>query len=120
MKFHHSNKIIIKESSIQGLGVFASEKIDSGETLEKCPFLVFPQNKTEKIPCFSNYTFCWPRGENWTHHALVMGYGSYYNHSETPNAEWTTDENSFIFYTIKPIEEGEEILINYANGSVFN
>jgi SET domain-containing protein len=50
-----------------------------------------------------------------------MGYGSYYNHSEIPSVNWITDENNktFKFFALRDIEIGEELFINYGNGSVF-
>lgn len=91
------------------------------EIIDVCPFLSFPQSSSESIPVFSNYTFCYPRSNNWTTHALVMGYGSYYNHSEIPSVNWITDENNktFKFFALRDIEIGEELFINYGNGSVF-
>lgn len=114
-----SSKIEVKESPIHGLGVFCKEKILKDETIEVCPFLLFPQNANEKIPVFSNYSFCFPRSENWTNHAFVLGYGSLYNHSDDASAEWYTTDESFIFFALRNIEVGEEIFINYANGSIF-
>lgn len=121
MKIVPPTKIVLEESPIHGLGVFSSEKITKGEIIEECPFLAFPQSKNEKVPAFSNYTFCFPRGEIWTTHALVMGYGSYYNHSETPNVEWYTKNELgfFVFVAVDDIEEGQELFINYSNGVVF-
>jgi uncharacterized protein len=113
-------KIEIKESPIHGLGVFCKEKIEKGEIIETCPFLVFPQTPQEKLPFFGNYSFCFPRDENWTNHALVLGYGSLYNHSENQNADWYTDGNYYVFFSTRDIEVGEELFINYANGVVFD
>jgi SET domain-containing protein len=115
-------KIVLKESLIHGLGVFANKKITKGEIIEECPFLAFPQNKNEKTPVFSNYAFCFPKGETWTTHTLVLGYGSYYNHSENPSVDWYTknQERLFVFFALQDIQEGEELFINYSNGIVFN
>lgn len=112
-------KIILKESPVHGLGVFCNERILKKEFIEICPFLLFPQTNSEQIPVFSNYSFCWPRSENWTNHALVLGYGSFYNHSEKANANWYTDGQSYIFFATEDIEQGQEIFINYANGIKF-
>lgn len=120
MEISPSTKIVLKESPVHGFGVFATQLIEKGEIIEVCPFIVFPHTRFEKIPVFQDYSFCWPRGEEWTHHAIVMGFGSYYNHSDTPNASWDTDEKSFIFYALKQIQPSEEIFTNYSNGSIFN
>lgn len=113
-------KIIVKDSPIHGLGVFCSEPIQAGEIIESCAFLKFPQSNEEKIPVFQNYSFCWPRSESWVNHAMVLGYGSFYNHSQFPSAQWYTEEDKFVFYALKDINVGEEIFIDYANGSAFD
>jgi SET domain-containing protein len=121
MKISPPTKIYLKDSPLHNLGVFSSQKIKKDEVIDTCPFLSFPQNSKEKIPVFSNYTFCYPCSVNWHTHALVLGYGSYYNHSEKPNVNWRTNEDNktFIYFAIRDIEEGEELLINYGNGSLF-
>ena len=121
MKITPPLKIYLKDSPLHNLGVFSSQKIEKGEVIDICPFISFPQSSKEKIPVFSNYAFCYPRSDNWTTHALVLGYGSYYNHSETPSVDWNTNENdrTFIFFAIRDIDEGEELFINYGNGSNF-
>ena len=64
-----------------------------------------------------DYAFEWPRSESWTNFVVALGYGSLYNHSNTPNANWTNDvENkTFIFFSTKPIKKGEEIFIYYGD-----
>ena len=121
MKITPPLKIYLKDSPLHNLGVFSSQKIEKGEVIDICPFISFPQSSKEKIPVFSNYAFCYPRSENWTTHALVLGYGSYYNHSETPSVDRNTNENdrTFIFFAIRDSDEGEELFINYGNGSNF-
>jgi len=121
MKISPPLKIYLKDSPLHNLGVFSSQKIEKGEVIDVCPFLSFPQSSNERIPVFSNYAFCYPRSENWTTHALVLGYGSYYNHSDTPSVEWDTneDDRTFIFFALRDINEGEELFINYGNGSIF-
>jgi SET domain-containing protein len=116
MEIKPPTKIKIGNSPIHGLGVFSTTKITKGEIIERCPFLLFPQSNLEKIPVFANYSFCFPRSENWTNHAMVMGYGSFYNHSDSENVNWNTDKDTFIFFSTRDIEEGEELFINYANG----
>jgi SET domain-containing protein len=121
MKITPPTKIYLKKSPLHNLGVFSSQTISKGDIIDVCPFLSFPQNPNEKIPVFSNYTFCYPRSENWREHALVLGYGSYYNHSKTPNIDWYTDEENrtFIYFALTDIDVEEELLINYDNGVHF-
>ena len=121
MKITPPTKIYLGNSPLHNLGVFSSQPIKEHDIIDVCPFISFPQSNLEKIPVFSNYSFCYPRSENWREHALVLGYGSYYNHSKTPNVDWYTDEENrtFIFFALRDINREEELLINYDNGIVF-
>ena len=44
-----------------------------------------------------------------------MGYGSLYNHSNTPNADWEADwdTKTITFYALNNIKVEEEITLNY-------
>ena len=44
------------------------------------------------------------------------GGGSYANHNENPNAKAVGEGNQIILKAIKPIQDGDEIYINYGNG----
>ena len=47
---------------------------------------------------------------------LPLGYGSIYNHSDSPNIKWriSKSNNNFIeFYSLKEIESGEELCHSY-------
>jgi SET domain-containing protein len=48
-------------------------------------------------------------------HAVVLGYGTIYNHAEDNNATWETDSGLrlYRFYATKEIKSGQEILTNY-------
>jgi hypothetical protein len=50
-----------------------------------------------------------------SHFAIVLGYGSLYNHSYTPNARYLYDykNKTFIIKAIKNIKKDEEIFFNY-------
>ena len=108
---HHSPKIQIRRSSIHGWGVFASQPIGKGETLEECPFY--------KLSMFSNametVRFYWPRDQPWDFMAVPAGFAMLYNHSDPPNANWETIEKEmlFRFFAVRDIAEGEEIFIDY-------
>ena len=44
MKLEHCNKIEVRESPIEGFGVFATEDIQAGTVLEVVPFILFPRH----------------------------------------------------------------------------
>ena len=111
-----------RKSLIHGLGVYATEDIEQNEIIEECPILLLPTKRGEINYTLIDYTFQWPKTEDWTNHAIALGYGSLYNHSNEPNADWISDEekNVFKFIAIKPIKEGEEITIYYGGDSYWN
>lgn len=98
-------------------GVFAKRDIAKDELIHEAPVIPYPDEDNEFIDktIFSDYVFQY--GVN--HAALVLGYGSLFNHSYTPNATYDInfDNHTFDFYAYTDIKAGEEILINY-NGDV--
>lgn len=111
---YRSGKIYVDYSYIHGRGVFASEFIKAGEILEECHFL--EMDKDLQYPeILHNHFFAWPKGIG-NSLVLCLGYGSIFNNSdEFPNADWQTDtlKNKLIFFSIRNIDKGEEILTNY-------
>lgn len=114
--FRHKH-IEMRKSPIHGYGVFATEDIAPGEILEEVPFLPVPNN------VLSRYVFRYPRNntpnaENVPVETVVAsGFGSFYNHSNIPNASWSTDIKNklFIFYTVSRISKNQEIRIYYGD-----
>lgn len=108
-------KIEVKRiSKEKGRGVFALRDFEEGEVIEKCP--VISITPTERKACqktiFANYIYPWRSTRSGS---LVLGYGSIYNHSFDPNADWKQNfkEGVMTYRAIKDIKKGEEILINY-------
>ena len=109
-----SDKIEVKESPIEGRGVFAKKKINKGEVLETSHFTILEQKFPQIDKKLQEYVFSWPK--IWGGKSVVVwGYGSIYNHSKQNNADWETDEknNLFRFFSVKDIGVGEEICTNY-------
>jgi uncharacterized protein len=106
--------VVVKRTPRKGLGVFALKDFKQGEIIESAPVLIF-DTKGRKIlekTQLSHYIYPWKstRGA-----ALVFGYGSIYNHSFSPNADWKQNFKTkcMVYRAIKPIRKGEEILVNY-------
>lgn len=111
---HMAENVYIKRTTKKGLGVFAARNIKEGEIVESAPVLVFSptdRKNLEKTP-LSHYIYPWrsTRGA-----ALAFGYGSIYNHSYSPNADWKQNfkTQSMIYRAIKDIKKDEEITVNY-------
>ena len=102
---------------IKGRCVHSSGDIVEGDLIEVSPVIVFPEQDLNKIhnTHLHDYYFLW--GEKRDQGAIALGYGSLYNHSESPNASFEIDLSGeeIRFYCIKDISPGEEITISYVD-----
>ncbi|WP_435021466.1 SET domain-containing protein [Tundrisphaera sp. TA3] len=118
MGFEPPDAVEVKKAEGKGLGVFARRPIGKGELIERAPVLLM----SDKEYCsgvdktlLAGYVFAWGEGQI----ALVLGFGSIYNHSYKPNARYDDDADepkAKEYIAIRDIAAGEEITINY-NGS---
>jgi SET domain-containing protein len=102
----------------KGRGVFASAPIFKGELIETCPVIVIPADQWHHVEPTVLALYIFNFGPEGEHAAIALGYGSLYNHSFTPNAEYTKswDERLIRFTALRDIAPGEEITVNY-NGN---
>lgn len=110
-----SDKIYLAKSTIAGRGVFARVPIKKGELIEECPVVVVPYDEQDLIPPdFRRYVFGWNMPSQQTV-VLVMGYGTFYNHSVSPNAYFqpTILRRVMNFIALRDIGQDEEIFTNY-------
>lgn len=100
------------------MGVFTFNPIFVGDVIEDCPLLSLPIEKDEVSSLLIDYRFNYPVGSTWDEQVIALGYGSFYNHSNDPNAIWTNYPNLkkvFRFVAIKDIRENEEIFVYYGD-----
>jgi SET domain-containing protein len=106
--------IEVKNTSEKGRGVFALRDFKSGEIIESCPIINISakERKLVEKTIFDFYIYPWKSTRSG---ALALGYGSIYNHSFSPNADWKQNfkTRSMIYRAIKSIKKGEEITVNY-------
>lgn len=104
----HRRHLIVKTSPVHGYGVFAGEDIEEHDVVEECYRLLVGKS-AELI----NYSFHADDDKS----AILLGYGSIYNHSEEFNATYLYDEekNAVVFRALRSILKGEEIFISYGN-----
>ena len=109
-------KITVKKSKLHGRGVFSKIDFKKGEIIEECPVILIPMNEEKFLDktFLYNYYFEWDKKNV----AIILGYGSIYNHSHNANTEFDSNpKNMTMFLTaIKNIKKGEEITVNY-NGN---
>src|SRR5581483_10085101 len=101
----------VKVSRGRGRGVFATTEIRRGAIFHRCPVVIFHESEVGKG--IENYVFGWDTDRL----ALALGYGSLFNHSESPNAEYLLEADNKLpeiyFKARKNIRVGEEIFIDY-------
>lgn len=109
MSFTPSDLVEVKRTRNKGRGVFARQAIPAGTIIERVPVLVLPMDEIDSS-LLADYCFFW--GGDTV--ALALGYGSLYNHSYTPNAEYQDMwPRTKVFRALRDIAAGEEITINY-------
>lgn len=109
--------LTIASSLNRGRGVFTSEDIIKGTTIEISPVIVLTaadRSNVEKT-LLHDYIFEW--GEDQTSAAVALGYLSIYNHIAEPNCKYQMDfeEQTISIITLRDIQAGEELFINYMN-----
>jgi hypothetical protein len=116
MRIFPPTKIYVSKSDIHGYGVFASTFILKGEIIEECPIFDLNLPKGEPSEVLIDYRFNWPQGTDfWDKQVVAWGWGSLYNHSNTPCASWrsNTQNQTFEFFALRDIKPNEEILVYY-------
>jgi uncharacterized protein len=105
--------VFVAPSPRHGRGVFAARSFEPDETVERCPVVVCPATDEPHLAetALHGLYFAWADDDV----ALALGYGSLYNHSWEPNAQYETDFEAGVVsvYAFRPIAEGEEITFNY-------
>jgi uncharacterized protein len=106
--------IQVKRTPNKGRGVFALKDFEAGEIIENCPVInITPQERKECEKTILNYyIYPWRSTQSGS---VVLGYGSIYNHSFNPNADWKQNfkTENMVYRAIMPIKKGEEITVNY-------
>lgn len=115
------DNIYIDESNISGAGrgVFAKRDIKKSELIERCPIIEIPENERSKLNESFLIFYFFYFGKNKERQALILGFGSIYNHSYKPNALFKIKSRERVvdFVALNNIKKGEEITFNYKGNS---
>jgi len=107
--------LYIENSGNKGRSVLTALDIPEGSTVEVCPVLVIPEKEVDIIhkTTLHDYYFRW--GEKLDQAAIALGFGSIYNHSNSPNTKIILDIPSrhIIIESTRFILAGEELTFNY-------
>lgn len=92
----------------------ALKDFGAGEVIERCPVLILTpkERKYCEKTILNHYIYPWKSMQGA---AMVLGFGSIYNHSFNPNADWKQNfrDKTMVYRAIRPIKKGEEITVNY-------
>ena len=83
--------VTIKQSKVEGLGMFA----------------------TEYIPIGTCIGISHVKNPDWENGFIRTPVGGFVNHSDDPNCKFEGDDTKFL-YTTREIEEGDELLATYS------
>lgn len=105
--------LFIREVGKKGRGVFTAETIEAGNLIEICPLILMDladASHLDKTKLNEHYFLI-----DKTAVALCLGYGSIYNHSNSPNAEIELRgaDKQMLVHCVRTIDIGDEITINY-------
>jgi uncharacterized protein len=110
-----NGNLFVSNAGHKGRGVFTSKILKKGELIEICPVIEVSYKDHQKMVghILENYTFVWRSGKKSA--AIVLGFGSLYNHSSNPNADYIKKlkEGVMVYKALKTIKKGEEITIDY-------
>jgi len=107
--------ITIAPSPKRGRGVFATERISMNTTIEIAPVIVLSKEDRQIVEQTLLYDYIFEWGEDQKLAAVALGYVSIYNHAVHPNCSYDMNEEdqTISIITLKDIEIGEELFINY-------
>ena len=102
-------KLVVRKSSMHGYGVFANKNIKKGEKIEECYIILSKKGGDKGLEDF----YFDAKGK----YAVFLGFGSIYNHSDNPNADYTISLKNRVatIKATKPIPKGKEIFVSYGD-----
>lgn len=110
--------LILKTTELKGRGIFTTKKIEANVTVEDSPVIVMSYADRQLLDktLLHDYIFEW--GVDKDKCCMALGLLPLYNHNYESNCEYfmNFDEDIITVKTIRVIEEGEELTINY-NGN---
>ena len=112
-----SEKIYIKQSQIPkaGRGIYAKDDIEKGEVIEVCPVIEISEHDASNVKEGILTTYIYYSGKNKEKALIALGFGSIYNHTYAPNAQYRINdaEQTITFAAILDIKKDTEITVNY-------
>jgi uncharacterized protein len=114
-----SKQLYIKNVTGKGRGVFCKKIIAKNEVFETAPLIILPaaDYNIATASALTDYFFNFNKEERTL--ALVLGFGSLYNHAVYSNAAYILNQETktMEYYALETIKPGTEICINYGGES---
>lgn len=111
--------LFLKKTQEKGKGVYTRERIRRNTIIEIAPVVVMSAKDRVLLDqtLLHDYIFEW--GPSHDQCAMALGYVPMYNHSYNSNCEYYMDfeEQTIMVKTLKTVEAGEELTINYNGDS---
>ncbi len=107
--------LYIQNTVSKGRAMFTNERIAANILIEESPVIVMQKSDREYLDktLLHDYIFEW--GINEEKCCMALGYLPIYNHSYKSNCEYfmNFEEETIQVKTVRRIEKGEELTINY-------
>jgi SET domain-containing protein len=107
--------LFVDQTKGKGRGVFTRERIPAGTVIEVAPVIVMSHDERKHLDktLLHDYIFEW--GKQKEKCCMALGLIPIYNHSYKSNCEYFMEfeEDSIFVKTVRIIEKGEELTINY-------
>jgi SET domain-containing protein len=107
--------LFVAKTKEMGRGVFTKEPLPKGTVLEISPVIVMSGKDWNLLDqtLLHDYIFTWGKSEKQC--CMALGYIPLYNHSYSSNCDYQMNfrQKLMAVLTVKDIEAGEELLINY-------
>ena len=109
------NSLFIADDAGRGRGIFTNEDLPAMILVETSPVIVMNAEERKLLDqtLLHDYIFEWGPGAKQC--CMALGYVPMYNHSYAANCEYEMDygEEVIRIKTVRTIEKGEELFINY-------
>ena len=107
--------LYIAQTNKMGRGVFTAENIEAGTVVEVSPVIIMSSEERKLLDqtLLHDYIFEW--GDDKSRCCMALGNVPIYNHSYESNCEYEMDyeREEIIIRTVRPVQAGEELFINY-------
>ena len=110
--------IYVDKAGKKGRGVFTKQAIAANTVIEISPVIVLNEKDRKLVEKTKLFYYIFEWGEKVDQGVIGLGYVSMYNHTSPSNCEYEMDykKETIAIKTMRDIEAGEELTINYSAG----